>query len=89
MGPAPSPATRPRVSRSLRGAMEVVLLALVCLSPWAYGAVHPGFLVLLYAGVAVLPVLRGLRVLVEGQVTWQKCPVARAWRACSWPPACR
>jgi tetratricopeptide (TPR) repeat protein len=56
--------------------MEVALLGLVCLSPWAYGAVHPGFTFLLYAGVALLLVLWATRLLLEGQLTWQKCPVA-------------
>lgn len=55
--------------------MEAVLLTMVCLSPWAYGAVHPGFEFLAYAGVAVLVVLWGLRMLLEGQLVWKKCPV--------------
>jgi O-antigen ligase/tetratricopeptide (TPR) repeat protein len=55
--------------------MEAVLLALVCLSPWAYGAVHPGFTFLLYAGVAVLLVLWAVRLLLDGEFTWKKCPV--------------
>jgi O-antigen ligase len=55
--------------------MEAVLLALVCLSPWAFGAVHPLSELVLYAGVAVLVALWGVRLLLEGRLTWQKCPV--------------
>src|SRR5579875_2807253 len=53
-------------------AMETVLLALVCLSPWAYGSVHPGFEFLLDAGIAVLLGLWAVRMLLEGQVVWKK-----------------
>ncbi len=56
--------------------MEVVLLALICLSPWAYGAVHPGFEFLLDAGIAVLLALWAARMLLEGQVTWKNSAVA-------------
>jgi O-antigen ligase len=56
--------------------MEATVLALVCLSPWAYGAVHPAFEFFLYAGVGLLLVLWGARMAVEGQVVLAKCPVA-------------
>jgi O-antigen ligase/tetratricopeptide (TPR) repeat protein len=56
--------------------MEALLLAMVCLSPWAYGVVHSGFEFLLYAGVGLLLVLWGARMLLEGRFTWNKCPVA-------------
>jgi O-antigen ligase/tetratricopeptide (TPR) repeat protein len=55
--------------------METVLFVTVCAAPWAYGAVHPGFEFLLYAGVAVLLVLWALRMLVDGELTWKRCPV--------------
>src|SRR5579885_2226671 len=57
-------------------AMEVVLLALVCLTPWAYGSVHPSFEFHLYTGIAVLLALWAARMLVEGQITWKKSAVA-------------
>jgi O-antigen ligase/tetratricopeptide (TPR) repeat protein len=57
-------------------AMEVVLLLLVCLSPWAYGAVHPGFEFLLDVGIAVLLALWAARMLVERQITWKKSGAA-------------
>lgn len=57
-------------------AMEAVLLILVCLSPWVYGAVHPGFEFLLDVGIAVLLALWAARMLLEGRITWKKSPVA-------------
>src|SRR5262249_62413435 len=45
-------------------------------APWAYGCVHPGFELLLLAGVGLLLLLWGGRVLWEGRLTWKKCPVA-------------
>ncbi len=57
-------------------AMEAVLLALICLSPWAYGAVHPGFEFLLDAGIAVLLALWAARMLLEGLITWKNSAVA-------------
>jgi O-antigen ligase len=56
--------------------MEALLLALVCLAPWAFGAVHPLSELVLYAGVAGLLVLWGVRVLLEGRWVWKRCPVA-------------
>ncbi len=56
--------------------MEAVLLVLVCLSPWAYGAVHPGFEFLVDAGIAVLLTLWGIRMLLEGRLRWKKSAVA-------------
>jgi O-antigen ligase len=56
--------------------METVLLALVCLSPWAYGTVHAGFEFLLDAGIALLLALWGARMILEGRITWKKSSVA-------------
>jgi O-antigen ligase/tetratricopeptide (TPR) repeat protein len=55
--------------------MEALLLVMLCLSPWAYGAVHPGFEFLLYAGLGALLVLWAVRMLLEGRVSWTRCPV--------------
>lgn len=67
---------RQKAVTAVVAAMEAVLLILVCLSPWAYGAVHPGFEFLLDAGIAVLLVLWGARMLLEGWLTWKKSSVA-------------
>jgi len=56
--------------------MEAVVLAMVCLSPWAFGAVAPDHEFLLDAGIAVLMILWGGRMLLDGQLSWGKCPVA-------------
>jgi O-antigen ligase len=56
--------------------MEAVLLVLVCASPWVYGAVHPGFEFLLDAGVGLVLLLWGVRLILEGELSWKKCPVA-------------
>jgi O-antigen ligase/tetratricopeptide (TPR) repeat protein len=55
--------------------MEALVLVLICLAPWPYGAVEPHFEFVLLAGVAVLLVLWGARILLEGRVAWAKCPV--------------
>jgi O-antigen ligase/tetratricopeptide (TPR) repeat protein len=67
---------RPRAVRAVQALMEGVVLALVCLSPWAFGAVHPLFEGILYGGVAGLVALWGVRMLLEGRLTWKACPVA-------------
>ena len=65
-----------RLTRLVRGAMEAGVLAMVCLSPWAFGAVEPEHEFLLDVGIAVLMILWGARMLLEGQLSWRKCPVA-------------
>ena len=58
-GPPPSPTGLQAASRLLGGAMEALVLALVCLAPWPYGSVHPAFEFPLDAGVAALVALWG------------------------------
>src|SRR5262249_48330238 len=62
--------------RRLRGVMEALVLLLVCLSPWAFGAVEPLHEFLLYAGIAVLLTLWAAVMLLEGRLTWKQSPVA-------------
>jgi O-antigen ligase len=74
------PLPQARASRSpaaalVRGAMECVVIVLVCGAPWALGAVHPAFVGLLYAGVGLLLLLWAARALLEGRLTWRRCPV--------------
>ncbi len=66
---------RLRVLHFLPVVMEGILLLIVGLSPWAYGAVHPGFEFLLFAGASLLAGLWGLRILLEGRFSWKICPV--------------
>jgi O-antigen ligase/tetratricopeptide (TPR) repeat protein len=70
------PTRQATLAAFVRAAMEAVLLVLVCLSPWAYGTVHPGFELLLYIGIAVLLALWAARMLLEGQLTWKPSGVA-------------
>ncbi len=62
----------------LRVTMECVVVALVCLAPWALGAVHTAFEAFLYAGIGLLLILWALRVLLDRTLTWRRCPVAAA-----------
>jgi O-antigen ligase/tetratricopeptide (TPR) repeat protein len=67
---------REQTVRLVRGVMEALVLLLVCLSPWAFGAVEPFLEFLLYAGVAALMVLWAAVMLLQGRFTWQKSSVA-------------
>jgi O-antigen ligase len=55
--------------------MEAIVLLMVCLSPWVFGAVHPISQFVLFAGVALLLLLWAARLLVEWQLSWEWCPV--------------
>lgn len=57
-----SPAT---IVRGLDCLLEIVVLALVCLSPWAFGAVHPLFESMLFSGIALVAALWSARLLIE------------------------
>jgi O-antigen ligase len=61
--------------RWLRWAMELVLLITVTVGPWLYGAVHPGFELLLAVGLTLLLALWALRILLARRVTLVRCPV--------------
>jgi O-antigen ligase len=67
---------RTRAAALARGVLEGVVIALVCLAPWALGSVHPAFEGLLYAGVGLVLVLWAARALLEGTLHWRRCPVA-------------
>jgi tetratricopeptide (TPR) repeat protein len=89
-----SASSRAEGDRWIGTVMEGLLLALVVLSPWAYGCVHPGFEFLLDVGVAILLLLWGVHGLLQGQFSWKKCPVAlclaalfvtAVWQIVPWP----
>jgi tetratricopeptide (TPR) repeat protein len=65
----------PAVAALHRG-IEGIALLMACLSPWAFGAVHPVFELLLLAGLAVMLLLWGACWVLDGRLTWQRCPVA-------------
>ena len=66
---------RTKTSAALLSAMEAILLAAVCLSPWAYGSVEPFVQFLLYVALTILLALWAGRILVEGRLTWRNSPV--------------
>src|SRR5919199_1130115 len=89
---SPRAATRHRSRRShhhantpavdyLRGGMEVVVLALAALTPWAFGGVDPVFELATAAGLAVLLVLWAGVAVASGRFTWMRCQVAFALAA--------
>lgn len=59
----------------LGACIEGLVLGLVCLSPWAFGAVEPAQESLLYAGVALALVLWAARMLLGARFTWERDPV--------------
>jgi O-antigen ligase/tetratricopeptide (TPR) repeat protein len=73
---SPEGGLRGAVVALLRGAIEAVVLLLVCLSPWAFAGEVPFFEMIGFAAVALLLVLWAGRILAEGRFTWKKCPVA-------------
>jgi tetratricopeptide (TPR) repeat protein/O-antigen ligase len=67
---------RQRISGRLRATIEGGLLILVCLAPWAFGAVDPLYEAALYGGLALLALVWGARLLAEGRLAWRRCPLA-------------
>ena len=65
----------PLAARLARGGIEAILLALVVLSPWAFGSVHPLALLFLYAGIGVALLLWAVVLVTEGPPRLA-CPVA-------------
>src|SRR5476651_2705267 len=70
------PEWRRRVDRGLLASMECLVLLLVFLSPWAFGAVDPRWEFWLYLGVALLLALWAFRILLQGRFRWTHCSVA-------------
>jgi O-antigen ligase/tetratricopeptide (TPR) repeat protein len=58
----------------VRWPMEVVLWLMLVAAPWMYGAVHPGFELLLDVGLLILLALWAARMLWERQVVLARCP---------------
>lgn len=56
--------------------MEGVVLLMVALAPWFYGAVDPFSEYALFAGISLLGVLWALRSAIEGHFLWFTCPIA-------------
>src|SRR5262249_50107786 len=60
----------------LRGLIETCVLALVCVSPWAFASVDAEFEFLLTIGLAIAITLWGVRTLLLNEFRWAKCPVS-------------
>lgn len=56
--------------------MELLLLLMVCLSPWALGGEGAEYELWLYIGLAGLLVLWAARIVARWRVCWKNCPVA-------------
>ncbi|HVA49270.1 MAG TPA: O-antigen ligase family protein [Pirellulales bacterium] len=56
--------------------MEILLLFMVCLSPWALGGEGAEYEFSLYVGLAALLVLWAARTVARRRFSWRKCPVA-------------
>jgi hypothetical protein len=55
--------------------MEVLVLALVALSPWALGSADPELEFFVLAAIGLLTVLWAGRILLTGTFTWRSCPL--------------
>jgi O-antigen ligase/tetratricopeptide (TPR) repeat protein len=62
-------------ARVVGQAIEIGVLALVFLAPWAFGSTPPRYRLIVDLAVAVLTALWGVRMVLEGRLTWRKCPV--------------
>jgi O-antigen ligase/tetratricopeptide (TPR) repeat protein len=58
--------------------MEGVVLLLVALAPWFYGAVDPVFEYGLFIGVGIVALLWGVCSVIDGRFLWFSCPVTLA-----------
>ncbi|MBX7105329.1 MAG: O-antigen ligase family protein [Gemmataceae bacterium] len=56
--------------------MEGIVLFLVGVSPWCFGAVDPTFEYCLVAGIGLLAVLWGVRSVLSREFTWIVCPIS-------------
>jgi O-antigen ligase len=56
--------------------MEGLVLAMVVLSPWAYGSVDPEWEFWLYVGLVLLLGLWAIRLLKQFHLPWKNCPIA-------------
>ena len=66
---------RSKADGYLGGAMEALLLSAVCGSPWFLGSVGTTPRLFLYAGLLGLLAMWAGRMLLQGGIAWQKCPV--------------
>ena len=74
--PSPAkPTLRARFDRGAHTVIELCLGTLVCLAPWAFGAVEPFYEFLLYVGLAFLLLVWAARMLLSRRFNWKNDPV--------------
>jgi O-antigen ligase/tetratricopeptide (TPR) repeat protein len=56
--------------------MEGIVLLMVAVAPWLYGAVDPFSEYLLFASVALIGALWAVRTAIDGHFLWFSCPIA-------------
>jgi O-antigen ligase/tetratricopeptide (TPR) repeat protein len=66
---------RSRSTILLRSAMEVLILLMTALAPWAFGAVHPASIFLLYLLLSVVLILWCVVLTLDRCVPVENCPV--------------
>jgi O-antigen ligase/tetratricopeptide (TPR) repeat protein len=54
--------------------MEAMILAMIVLAPWAFGAVHPASILLLYLGLSSILILWSVVIFLEKSVPVSRCP---------------
>ena len=64
-----------RCAGVLRSAMEVIVLAMTVLAPWAFGAVHPASILGLYLGLSAALLLWTATVVLERGAVPVRCPI--------------
>lgn len=66
---------RDSFARAVTNLSELLILILVCVSPWLFGAVDETFELVLFIGLAVVLILWGVRGIAEREVTVKRCSV--------------
>ncbi|HJZ94733.1 MAG TPA: O-antigen ligase family protein [Gemmataceae bacterium] len=64
-----------KVARWLRAGIEILVLAMVALAPWAFAAVHPLSLLLLSVGLSIALLLWAAVLLIDRRLGVGFCPV--------------
>lgn len=65
-----------RFDRAIAVMMEIIVVAIVCVSPWFFGAVEVESRLWIRGALAVLLCLWAVRMVVRRRVNWKPCPVA-------------
>src|SRR5579872_28239 len=72
---AESSSNRTRLASAIRWAMESLILTMTVLAPWAFGAVHPASILLLYLGLSITLILWSGAIVLDWRGPVARCPV--------------